>query len=166
MREDERRSRPMARKLRNRMTKAETVLWTGLKDRLRGGWKFRRQHPVGPYVADFACVEAKLIVEVDGATHSEDREISRDRRRTNYLQAQGFEVLRVTNIGIYEDLDGVVRTIDAALAPLGPSGHSPRERGETSRQRLTISSPACGGGASEADGGGMKQAPNPREETL
>ncbi|MEQ8433890.1 MAG: DUF559 domain-containing protein [Oceanicaulis sp.] len=164
MREDELRSRPMARKLRENMTKAETVLWTVLKSRARGGWKFRRQHPVGPYIADFACVEAKLIVEVDGATHAEDHEISKDQRRTDFLQAQDFEVLRVTNIGIYEDLDGVVCMIDAALAPLGPSGHSPRKQGETSRQYATMFSPACGGGVSEADGGGMKQAPNPREE--
>ena len=162
----ERRAQANAKRLRRTMTKAETVLWTVLKGRARGGWKFRRQHPVGPYIADFACVEAKLIVEVDGATHAQDREISRDQRRTDFLQAQGFEVLRVTNIGIYEDLDGVVRMIDAALAPLGPSGHSPRKRGKTSRQRFTMSSPACGGGVSQADGRGMKQAPNPQEEPL
>ena len=167
MREDELRSRPLARTLRREMTKAETVLWTALKGRARGGWKFRRQHPIGPYVADFACLEANLVIEVDGATHAEDHEINRDERRTAFLEAQGFTVLRVTNLGIYEDLDGVVRMIDAALAPLGPSGHSPRTRGETSNEALTMSSPACGGGVGEADGGGAAapQAPNPQEET-
>ena len=114
------------------MTKAETVLWTIIKGRARGGWKFRRQHPVGHYVVDFACLEAGLIIEVDGATHAEDQEIDRDDRRTAFLEAQGFTVLRVTNIGIYEDLDGVARMIDAALPPSGPSGHLPRERGRKS----------------------------------
>ena len=173
MREGERRSRPMARKLRRDMTKAETVLWTILKGRARGGWKFRRQHPLGPYVADFACVEAGFIIEVDGATHAEDHEIDRDDQRSAFLGAQGFTVLRVTNTGIYDDLDGVARMIDAALAPLGPSASSrsaaqaPRKRRETSDEALTMSSPAGGGGVGEADGGGAAapQAVNPREET-
>jgi very-short-patch-repair endonuclease len=112
------------------MTKAEIILWTVLKGRALG-WKFRRQHPIGPYIADFACLEAGLVVEVDGATHASDAQTEKDVRRTYFLKAQGFSVLRVTNLDIYEDLDGVVRGICAALTPLGPSGHSPRKRGET-----------------------------------
>lgn len=172
MREGERRSRPMARKLRNTMTKAETVLWTALKNRAIDGWKFRRQHPIGPYIADFVCVEGKLIVEVDGATHADDREIEHDARRTKHLEREGYTVLRVTNLGVYEDLDGVVRSITAALAPLGPrleaGVHSPRTRGETSRRRSKTPSPARGRGVGEADGGGCAtpQAPNPGRTPL
>ncbi|MBI1235766.1 MAG: DUF559 domain-containing protein [Alphaproteobacteria bacterium] len=125
-------ARKRARSLRRDMTKSETVLWTALKGRALDGWKFRRQHPVGPYIADFACLEAKLIVEVDGATHNSHDEIAHDRQRTDFLESQGFAIVRITNTGIYEDLDGIVRQISAALAPSGPSGHLPRKQGRTS----------------------------------
>ena len=125
-------ARKRARRLRHDMTKSETVLWTALKGRALGGWKFRRQHPVGPYIADFACLEAKTIVEVDGATHNTDAELEHDHKRTAFLESQGFHIVRVTNTGIYDDLDGVVRLISAALAPSGPSGHLPRKQGRTS----------------------------------
>ena len=132
MRTEETRSRPLAKRLRHDMTKAETVLWTRLKGRQVNGWRFRRQHPVGPYVADFACLEAELILEVDGATHSAERDVRHDARRTAYLEANGWSVLRVWNTDIYENLGGVMDMVFAALPPLGPSGHSPRKRGETS----------------------------------
>jgi very-short-patch-repair endonuclease len=111
------------------MTDAETILWSRLRRSQLGGWKFRRQHPVGPYVADFACVEANLIVEVDGATHSERREIAHDKRRSAYLTLRGYSVLRVWNTDIYENLDGVLEGVLNALPPSGPSGHLPRARG-------------------------------------
>ena len=148
-----RRATRQAKHLRRNMTKAETVLWAVLKGRALQGWKFRRQHPIGPYIVDFACIEAGLVVEVDGATHTNDAQTLRDVRRTNFLNEQGFTVLRVTNLDIYADLDGVVREIAAALTPLGPSGHSPRKRGETPRRR-PMSSPVCGGGGPEGIGGG------------
>lgn len=125
-------ARNRARSLRRDMTKSETVLWTALKGRALDGWKFRRQHPVGPYIAVFACLEAKTIVEVDGATHNTAAELEHDRNRTKFLEAEGFSIVRVTNAGIYEDLDGVVRVISKALAPSGPSGHLPRKQGRTS----------------------------------
>lgn len=153
----DRKAQARARKLRNEMTKAETVPWTILKGRALGGWKFRRQHPIGSYIADFACLEAELIVEVDGATHAEACEIERDAARTAFLEQKGFTLLRVANLDIYENLDGVARLITATLAPLGPSGHSPRERGETPRRRLATPSPARQGGGPDVirDGGGV-----------
>jgi very-short-patch-repair endonuclease len=156
MRERETRSRRFAKTLRRRMTDAETILWSRLRRGQLNGWKFRRQHPVGPYVADFACIDARLIVEVDGATHASDREIAHDQKRSAFLTARGFTLYRVWNTDIYDNLDGVLDGLLAALAPLGPSGHSPRKRGEKTDADASFSSPACGGGVSEADGGGMR----------
>lgn len=106
-----------ARSLRQSMTKAEVILWTHLRRRALDGARFRRQHPVGPYIADFACASAKLIVEVDGATHSTPAELAYDAGRTKYLESEGWSVVRVSNTDIYENMDGVWRTIAAQLAP-------------------------------------------------
>ena len=129
MRENEKKSRPRARSLRRELTKAEALLWLRLKNRQVGGWRFRRQHPIGPYIADFACLEAMLIVEVDGATHSTVAETSHDERRTAFLGGLGWRIVRFGNLDIYKALEGVVAGIEAALPPSGPSDHLPRERG-------------------------------------
>ncbi len=151
-----RRATSQAKRLRRTMTKAETVLWTALRGRAVRGYKFRRQHPIQQYIADFACIEAKLIVEVDGATHCTDAQLERDRERTSVLNAEGWLVLHVSNLDIYQDIDGVVRGIEAGLSPLASSRHSPRERGETSDGTTAMSSPACGGGGPEGSGGGNR----------
>jgi len=105
------------------MTKAEVVLWTYIRRRALNSARFRRQHPIGAYIADFACCQARLVVEVDGATHS-STELAYDQRRTKYLRSQGWTVIRVSNIDVYKNMDGVWRTIAASLAPplasLGP----------------------------------------------
>jgi very-short-patch-repair endonuclease len=112
-----------ARHLRQNMTKAEASLWTYIRRRALGGARFRRQHPIGPFIADFACCQAKLVVEVDGATHSTEQ-LAYDARRTKYLEGQGWTVLRVSNTDVYENMEGVWRTIAARfpppLASLGP----------------------------------------------
>ena len=105
-----------ARNLRLRDTVAEQKLWEALRSRRLGGAKFVRQLPIGPYFGDFACREKKLIVEVDGATHGEAREIVHDIARTEYLQAQGWRVIRCWNQDVFENLDGVCETIVLALA--------------------------------------------------
>jgi very-short-patch-repair endonuclease len=97
-----------ARALRKNMTKAEVLLWQQLRRRQVGGFKFRRQMPVGPYIADFACAERRLIVEVDGATHAEDDEMTYDARRTAYIETQGWTVHRVWNSDVYENMSGVI----------------------------------------------------------
>ena len=109
------RIRKFASTMRRNLTDAETILWSRLKGRQRDGWQFRRQHPVGHYIADFACVRAKLVLEVDGATHAEDHEIRRDRLRDSKLAQLGWTVLRVTNLDVYENLEGVLNAIDDAL---------------------------------------------------
>ena len=74
-----------------------------------------RQEAVGPFIADFVCRDCKLIVEVDGATHSEDHEIAHDARRTAYLQQQGYRVLRLQNAEVFSAMDDVLETIVKAL---------------------------------------------------
>jgi len=106
-----------ARTLRQNMTKAEVILWTHIRRRAVEGARFRRQHPIGPYIADFACAAARLVVEVDGATHWTEEQLAYDARRTKYLEQQGWSVIRVNNIDVYENMDGVWRAIAAQLAP-------------------------------------------------
>nr|WP_210281296.1 DUF559 domain-containing protein [Methylobacterium fujisawaense] len=108
-------STPRARSLRRTQTSAEAKLWRILRNRALNGWKFRRQHPIDRYIVDFACIEAKLIVEVDGATHSTDAELVRDAMRTEILESFGFALLRIPNADIHDHRDGVRETILAAL---------------------------------------------------
>jgi very-short-patch-repair endonuclease len=105
----------MARTLRAAQSNAEGRLWQALRGRRLARWKFRRQHPIGRYVVDFVTIEGKLIVEVDGATHSTDAEIKRDTERSQILEAFGFHIVRVTNLDVYENLDGVLEMIDQTL---------------------------------------------------
>ncbi len=125
MREGEYRSRPHARRLRRTLTNAETILWAHLRRRALNHHRFRRQHPIGPYVVDFACVAAKLALEVDGATHWTPEQLAHDERRTAFLQAAGWQVLRITNADIYENLDGVWLTIAQRLPPPAASRPPP-----------------------------------------
>src|SRR5882724_8108381 len=92
-----------ARALRQCEVPAEAILWTGLRNRTMGGFKFRRQHPIGRFFADFACVECMLVVEVDGETHLGDQ--SKDDERTRHFEAEGWRVRRFWNTEIYDDLD-------------------------------------------------------------
>jgi very-short-patch-repair endonuclease len=108
------RSRFAARRLRGDQTDAEDRLWYHLRDRRLKGWKFRRQHPVAPYVADFCCLEAMLIVEVDGSQHAED-EAAYDRARTAHLERHGFRVIRFWNEEVLQETDDVLRAIRRAL---------------------------------------------------
>jgi len=94
-----------ARSLRSDMTDAERLLWRHLRQRQIERCKFRRQHPIGHYIVDFACLEACLIVEVDGGQHAERKEY--DTERTTWLEGQGFRVLRFWNTDVLENIDGV-----------------------------------------------------------
>jgi adenine-specific DNA-methyltransferase len=98
-----------ARELRRNDTDAEARLWNALRARRLGGWKWKRQVPVGPYFADFLCHEAGLVVELDGGQHSE--QIAYDERRTAHLARCGFRVLRFWNHAVLENSDGVCFTI-------------------------------------------------------
>jgi very-short-patch-repair endonuclease len=103
----------LARQLRNNMTDAEHPLWSRLRGRQFGGFKFRKQAPIGPYIVDFVCFEAKLIIELDGGQHMlRDHE---DEIRTAWLNTQGFQVLRYWNHLVFEDLDPLLEAIWRAL---------------------------------------------------
>jgi very-short-patch-repair endonuclease len=100
-----------ARTLRKSMSESEWKLWRELRKRQVGGHRFRRQHPIGPYVVDFVCLEQRFIVEVDGGHHSETAQVEYDGRRTEWLEREGYRVFRVWNTEVFDNLDGVVETI-------------------------------------------------------
>jgi very-short-patch-repair endonuclease len=106
-----------ARQLRNAQTSAEARLWQALRNRRLAHWKFRRQHPIDRFVVDFVTIDGKLIVEVDGVTHGSDAAAARDAERATILGSLGFHVVRVTNVDVYENLDGVLEMIDSTLNP-------------------------------------------------
>ena len=116
MRDSDPKTIPRARALRKRLTDAEVILWSRLRRHEAGGFHFRKQHPLGPYIADFVCLKAKLVVEVDGDTHSTDEEIAHDRRRDQFLEQRGWRVLRVRNEDVYKDLDTVMNAIAHELS--------------------------------------------------
>jgi very-short-patch-repair endonuclease len=104
-----------ARRLRSDLTPAEERLWSGLRGRRLQNYKYLRQYPIGPFTVDFLCREARLIVQLDGATHSEDHEIEYDERRTAYLRTQEYGVLRVLNDDVYHRFNDVMDMILLAL---------------------------------------------------
>jgi very-short-patch-repair endonuclease len=101
-----------ARELRRTMSLPEVLLWQALRGR-PDGHKFRRQHPVGGYVADFACLSARLLIEVDGGGHGFDAQARIDALREADLNQGGFTVLRIAARDVLNDMDAVVRMIVA-----------------------------------------------------
>src|SRR3954449_8865244 len=89
--------RAFAKRQRREMSRAECMIWEVLRASRLGGWKFKRQVPYGPYVADFSCAEAKLIVELDGPLHEDAEQQARDAARDRWFEGRGFRVLRVPN---------------------------------------------------------------------
>jgi very-short-patch-repair endonuclease len=123
------RVRVRARALREASTDAERLLWKHLRDRRLDGYKFRRQHPIGPYFSDFACDEAKLVVELDGGQHFELEDAQADAKRTAVLQANGWHVLRFDNRQMLQQTEAVLSVIHHWLRsnhphpnPLPPAG--------------------------------------------
>lgn len=120
---------PRARQLRQSMTEAETRLWFALRRRQLDGFYFRRQFPVGPYIADFACTEARVIVEADGGQHAERQ--NHDATRTQFLNDRGYRVLRFWNNDVLTNINGVLTIIRNTLLQANPLPNPPpasRER--------------------------------------
>jgi very-short-patch-repair endonuclease len=109
------------RELRNSLTPAETLLWANLKNSRLGGKKFRRQHGIGPYMADFYCPECRVIVELDGAGHCDELARERDDWRTMFLEGLGMRVIRFKNWEVLKNLQRVLESIRAALESTGAS---------------------------------------------
>jgi very-short-patch-repair endonuclease len=106
--------RDAARTLRRNATDAEQMMWRLLRDRRLGGIKFRRQVPIGPYIADFASIEHRLVVELDGGQHADSLS---DARRDAFLAADGWRVLRFWNNEALSNRNGVLEAIQRALTP-------------------------------------------------
>jgi very-short-patch-repair endonuclease len=109
-----------ARQLRRNMNKAEVLLWLQLRGRRLKGLTFRRQYPIGPYFADFACPLFRLTVEVDGASHWTDEGLAYDRMRRARIESEGWRELRVANGDIYMNMEGVLEVIANAATAARP----------------------------------------------
>jgi very-short-patch-repair endonuclease len=105
-----------ARELRANATEAERRLWSRLRAFRLAGYKFRRQYPIGPYIADFACRSEHLVIELDGGGHGNDQAEHDDAQRTAYLEKCGYRVLRFWNLDVLSDTVRVVEVIRAAFS--------------------------------------------------
>lgn len=127
------RGKNIARRLRKSETDAERKIWQQLRTRNLNGAKFRRQHPVGPYIVDFICINEKLIIELDGSQHQQDQDY--DTKRTAFLKQAGFRVIRFWDNDVLLNTECVMEAIYDAVVTPHPSPHpsplpaSPRGEG-------------------------------------
>ena len=143
-----------AKTLRKRLTSAEALLWSELRGYRKSGAHFRRQVPIGRYVADFACHRNKLIVEIDGVSHTYDATIARDAERDCFLNARGYRVLRFTN-------EDVLRSCGEVIDHILVFTH--QERSERAKPREGAPPPSRGRWQPKADGGGASEGSKPSE---
>src|SRR6266545_305997 len=146
--------RATARRLRANATDTEARLWRHLRRAPMLGSHFRRQVPIGPYVADFACMAARLVIEVDGSQHGSEDGRVQDETRTRWLQKEGYRVLRFWNNDVTQNIQGVLETVHAAL-----HGSRDVDAGVLTHERRSKSAPrhptppAFGGRPSPSRGG-------------
>ena len=114
---------PRRRTLRKDATSSERILWSYLRNAQVGGYKFRRQHGIGPYIVDFYCSSLHFILEIDGHVHADRREY--DERRQSYLEAKGCHVLRIRNEQVYDDIESVLEKIYSTCSQLDADKHHP-----------------------------------------
>ena len=112
-----------ARKLRRSSTDVERILWHRIRDKQIEDFRFRRQRPIGKYIVDFVCLDAMLIVEVDGGQHADA--VLADAARTQFLESLGYRVLRFWNNEVLENMEGVLERIREALLKLATSNPTP-----------------------------------------
>ncbi len=113
--------RVRARALRKGQTDAEGLLWSRLRSRQLGNLKFRRQRPIGPYFADFACLEIGLVIELDGGQHAENAGVAHDQKRSDIMEALGFQTLRFWNNDVLLQTEAVLEKILQFAGPLTPT---------------------------------------------
>ena len=120
--------RSNARALRKNSTDAERILWTELRDHRLTGAGFRRQVPIGSYIADFICHAASLVIELDGGQHFSDQAEQSDAPRSAMIESKGFKVLRFSNHDVMTNRVGVLETIATAISERAPTLTLPRKR--------------------------------------
>jgi very-short-patch-repair endonuclease len=147
------RQRSRAKQLRQTMTRAETLLWRYLKADRIDGLGFRRQVPIRNYIADFICMSAKIVVELDGESHDFEERQNADQNRDAFFVSEGFQVLRSTNEEVMSNLEGVVEAIRQVAAS--------RLRGLP----LSPALPHKGGGSSDATVSVMPTTSNTRGQS-
>ena len=123
-----------ARKLRRSITDAEREIWHHLRNRSLMGCKFRRQHPVGRHVVDFACLERRLVVELDGGQHA--GRLPEDAARTKAIETMGFRILRFWNNDVFEQQEAVLAVIHDALQRCAAHPNLPPRAREGDRQAI------------------------------
>ena len=111
------------RELRQRQTKAESLIWTVLRAKRLAGLKFRRQHAIGTYIVDFACIEKDVVIELDGGYH--EHQYEKDRVRQAFLESEGWQVLRFSNEDVLSDVEAVAISIarQIGVAPVFKGRH-------------------------------------------
>lgn len=115
------------KKLRHNMTDAEILLWSKIKNKQLAGYRFRRQHSIGPYIADFYCPKLKLVIELDGGQHNLEENIAYDKERTAYLNALNIKVIRYWNNEVLNNINGVLEDL---INKITPSWSPPKIGGE------------------------------------
>jgi len=121
---------PLAKNLRKRTTDTERLLWRHLRAKRFGGLKFRRQQPIGTYIADFVCFEKRLIVELDGGKHTFPLEVQNDSRRDQWFEGQGYKVLRFWDNEVLTNTQGVLEVIGAYCLNHPPLNPLPSREGK------------------------------------
>ena len=102
-----------ARHLRKNMTPEESLLWSRIRKKQIHGHRFRRQHPIGPYIVDFICLDARLVIEIDGGQHNQPTQ--QEQHRADYLMEQGFQALRFWNYEVRQELQTILEIIAQSL---------------------------------------------------
>jgi very-short-patch-repair endonuclease len=131
--------RGRAKQLRRTMTRAETLLWRHLKAHRLAAIGFRRQSPMGDYIADFVAHSGKLVIEVDGESHDFEERQRHDEKRDQWFASRGYLVLRFTNDDVVKNLEGVVLAIALAAEQAAPPSLTLPRRGGGNRTRLVAS---------------------------
>lgn len=147
MREDTEKPREQARHLRQTMPAAERLLWLRLRRRRLDGYHFRRQHAIGPFIVDFACLSQRLVIVVDGPVHDFPEQVEQDARRSRFLRAQGWSVLRITSKAVFDQTEQILAEIRAHLPPQSsnPAGSpaAPPPAGERVGNATLLKSATC-----------------------
>lgn len=108
------REKPLRKKLRSSATTQEIILWSRLRKK-QLGYKFRRQSSIGKYIVDFYCPQKKLIIELDGWQHKEEKQERYDKERTKFIESLGFKILRFWNNDVNNNLEGAIFKIEEYL---------------------------------------------------